>query len=150
MKLNLRYATWAFVLALTVAVLVAPAIVAAQSGWDAQGNPVYDKNSPQITPPPRNDHPHGQDGQYGRKRPYGNNIQGVAYNNGFQSGLRYGETDRTSGHSNRPTHSSTYQKGTSGYKSSFGDQTTYKNAFQKGFRAGYTQAYNQGAQGYRR
>ena len=209
MKLNLRNAVWAS--ALAVAVLGAPAIVAAQAGWDTQGNPIYDKNSPQITPPGRdrqhdkhednanNDNSHyqqgwqhgqedrankharayrvhpgndadrrayeagydhgytgqyGQNSQYGRPyrigpghRPWGNNFQNVAYNNGFQEGLGYGQSDRNNGHSNRPTYSSTYKKGTNGYNYSYGSQTAYKNAFQEGFRAGYAQGYNEG---YRR
>lgn len=88
----------------------------------------------------------GQYGQYGPKgnRPYGNNIQGVAYNNGFQNGLGYGQADRNNGHSNRPTYSSTYQNGTKGYNSSYGSQTAYKNAFREGYRAGYAQGYNSG------
>jgi hypothetical protein len=97
----------------------------------------------------------GQYGQYGRpsqngpygNRPYGNNVQGVAYNNGRQEGMRYGLADRNNGHSNRPTFSSTYQNGTSGYNSSYGSETAYKNAFREGYRAGYAQGYNSG---YRR
>lgn len=81
-------------------------------------------------------------GQYGN-RPYGqNNTERVAYQNGFQEGLRYGEADRNNGHSNRPTYSSTYQKGTSGYNSSYGGETAYKNAFRQGYQAGYEQGYN--------
>ena len=193
MKLNLSNAVWA--LALAVAVLGAPAIVAAQAGWDTQGNPIYDKNSPQITPPGRdNSHyqqgwqhgqedrankharryrehfdndadrrayelgynqgytgQYGQNSQYGRPyrpgpghRPYGGNFQNVAYNNGFQEGLGYGQTDRTTGHSNRPTYSSTYKKGIAGYDYSYGDRTEYRNVFQEGFRAGFAQGYNHG------
>jgi hypothetical protein len=151
MKLNLRNAVWA--LALAVAVLGAPAIVAAQAGWDTQGNPIYDKNSPLITPPAPNDKGNGRYGQYGqngqdgRNRPHGNNIQNVAYNNGFQAGVGYGQTDRNTGHSTRPTYSSTYKNGTSGYNSSMGNKSAYKSAFQQGFQAGYAQGYNQG---YRR
>jgi hypothetical protein len=86
----------------------------------------------------------GQNSQYGSygNRPYGNNIQGVAYNNGFQTGVGYGQADRNNGHSNRPTYSSTYQNGTSGYNSSYGSQTAYKNAFREGYRAGYAQGYS--------
>ena len=197
MKLNLRNAVWAS--ALAVAVLGAPAIVAAQAGWDAQGNPIYDKNSPLLTPAPNdNSHyqqgwQHGQEdrankharryrehfdndadrrayetgynqgytgqyvhnGQYGRPypvgpghRPWGDNIQNVAYNNGFQEGLQYGRTDSTTGHSNRPTYSSTYKKGIAGYDYSYGDRTQYRAVFQEGFREGYARGYNEG--GYRR
>lgn len=78
----------------------------------------------------------------------GNNAQGAAYNNGFQEGVRYGAADKNNGHSNRPTYSSTYQKGTNGYNSSMGSETAYKHSFQDGFRAGYDRGYNGG--GYRR
>jgi hypothetical protein len=146
MKLNLRHAVWALTLA--VAVLGAPAIAAAQAGWDAQGNPIYDKNSPQITPAPNDKGDgrygqHGQDRQDGRNQRHGNNIQKVAYDNGFQAGERYGQTDRNTGHSNRPTYSSTYKNGTSGYNSSMGNKSAYRSAFQQGFREGYAQGYNQ-------
>ena len=93
--------------------------------------------------------------QYGRPypigpghRPWGDNIQNVAYNNGFQEGLQYGRTDRTTGHSNRPTYSSTYKKGIAGYDYSYGDRTQYRAVFQEGFREGYARGYNEG--GYRR
>ncbi len=77
--------------------------------------------------------------------PYGNttsNAQRVAYNNGYQEGMRYGAADRNNGHSNRPTYSSTYQRGTSGYNSSMGSETAYKHSFQDGYRAGYDAGYN--------
>jgi len=82
---------------------------------------------------------YGNPGQYGT---YGNNAQGLAYNNGYQTGLQYGAADRNNGHSFRPTYSSTYQNGTSGYNSSMGSQTAYKNAFRQGYQAGYDAGYN--------
>lgn len=92
-----------------------------------------------------------QYGQYGPNgnRQYGNNMLREAYNNGFQNGVRYGQTDRNTGHSNRPSYSSTYRNGSSGYNSAFGNQTAYKNSFREGFRAGYAQGYNSGREGYR-
>jgi hypothetical protein len=93
----------------------------------------------------RNDNDRGRDyrGPYGTG-PYGGygNQNKLAYNNGYQQGLRYGETDRNSGHSNRPTYSSTYQNGSSGYNSSYGSKAEYKRAFQDGFRAGYERGFN--------
>lgn len=90
----------------------------------------------------------GAYGQYGSRQYGSNNNQNVAYNNGFQQGLKYGQSDRSSGHSNRPTYSSTYQNGSNGYGNS-GDRMNYKRTFQEGFRAGYDQGYN-GRGGYRR
>jgi hypothetical protein len=88
----------------------------------------------------------GRYDQHGRPgdRQYGNDVQRMAYNNGFQTGLDYGRADRNNRHSNRPTYSSTYQKGTSGYNSSMGSQTAYKNAFREGYRAGYAKGYTSG------
>jgi hypothetical protein len=94
----------------------------------------------------RNDNDRGRD----YRGPYGNvpggygNQNKLAYNNGYQQGLRYGEEDRRTGHSNRPTYSSTYQNGSSGYSSSYGSKSDYKHAFQDGFRAGYERGYNSG------
>ncbi|MBZ5512217.1 MAG: hypothetical protein LAN70_13760 [Acidobacteriia bacterium] len=85
----------------------------------------------------------GQRGPTGN-RPYGNDVQRLAYDNGFKTGLDYGRADRNNGHSNRPTYSSTYQNGTSGYNSSMGSETAYKNAFREGYRAGYAEGYNAG------
>jgi len=90
----------------------------------------------------------GPTGTYGPNNPYGgysaNNVQRVAYNNGYQQGLSYGTTDRNTGHSNRPTYSSMYQNATSGYNSTMGDKLAYRRAFQQGFMAGYQRGYNGG------
>jgi hypothetical protein len=105
-------------------------------GWQGQNNRPY----------------RGPTGPYGGNNPYGgygaNNAQSVAYNNGYQTGLNYGAADRNNGHSNRPTYSSTYQNGSSGYNSSMGPKSAYKSAFQQGYRAGYERGYN-GAGGRR-
>ena len=87
---------------------------------------------------------YGTYGQYGN---YGGNAQSVAYNQGYQTGLSYGAADRNNGHSYRPTYSSTYQHGTSGYNSSMGSQTAYKNAFRQGYQAGYQRGYGGGGYG---
>src|SRR5450759_2139615 len=42
-------------------------------------------------------------GQYGN---YGGNAQSAAYNQGYQTGLSYGQADRNNGHSYRPAYSS--------------------------------------------
>lgn len=221
MKLQLRRAVWALALAFTMAVLVTPLIVTAQSeqglehgrghdksdqvkdsdgnsansssyqqGWNHgqedrannrvrlyhvrfdndrdrrayesgydqgyQGNGTYQGQNGHY--PDRNAE-YGRDGQ--RNEPYrnrtygngpsGNNLPNVAYNNGFQTGMGYGQADRNNGHSNRPTYSSTYQIGTKGYNSSYGSQTAYKNSFRQGYQAGYARGYDAGqTQGYRR
>ena len=90
----------------------------------------------------------GDDDRWRNNRgPYGNgpyanqNVQKLAYDNGYQQGLRYGQTDRNTGHSNRPTSSGTYKNGSSGYNSTYGSKSEYKHAFQDGFRAGYERGY---------
>jgi len=69
------------------------------------------------------------------------NVQRVAYNNGFQEGMRYGQGDRNGRHSYRPTNSDNYKHGTTGYMGSLGDKNVYKQDFQQGFRAGYDRGY---------
>lgn len=90
--------------------------------------------------------PGGPGGPYGPSNPYGrgDNISRLAYDNGYQNGLGYGEADRNNGHSYRPTYSSTYQNGTKGYNSSMGSETAYKQAFRQGYQAGYDRGYNRG------
>ena len=91
---------------------------------------------------------HDRDDRYGGNNPYGgygaNHPQRVAYNNGYQTGMSYGTTDRNTGHSNRPTYSSMYRNGTNGYNSSMGDKQAYRSAFQQGFMAGYERGYTGG------
>jgi hypothetical protein len=75
------------------------------------------------------------------------NVQRIAYENGFREGERYGLNDRNTGHSNRPTYSDMFKNGSAGYTSSMGDKSAYRQAFQEGFRSGYERGYNSG---YRR
>ena len=94
--------------------------------------------------------PNGTYGNYPYGGYGGGNAQSLAYNNGYQNGLNYGAADRNNGHSFRPTYSSTYQHGTSGYNSSMGSETAYKNAFRQGYQAGYQRGYGGGYGGGRR
>jgi len=93
----------------------------------------------------RDDKFRGGDERYG---PYGgyavDHPQRVAYSNGYQQGLNYGTTDRTTGHSNRPTYSSMYKNGTNGYTFGMGDKAAYRAAFQQGFMKGYERGYSGG------
>ena len=87
--------------------------------------------------------PNGTYGNY----PYGGrggNAQSVAYNNGYQEGLSYGERDRSSGRRSTPTESGVYRDATRGYNSSFGDRTSYRLAFRQGYVAGYERGYGGG------
>ena len=108
-------------------------------GWEGRRDGDHD----------RDDRDRGNIGTYG---PYGgyatNHPQRAAYNNGYQTGLSYGTTDRNTGHSNRPTYSSTYRNGTNGYNSSMGDKQAYRSAFQQGFMAGYERGYSGGVRRY--
>ena len=48
--------------------------------------------------------------------------QQLGYQNGYSQGLHYGQSDRSTGHSYRPTYSSTYQNGSNGSDLSFSGQ----------------------------
>ncbi len=93
----------------------------------------------------RRDNDHDADDRYrGNRRgtgPYGQqNNQNLAYNNGYQEGLRYGQADRGQ-HSYRPTYSDNYKHGETGYIASYGDKNVYRQNFQQGFKAGYDRGY---------
>lgn len=85
----------------------------------------------------------GQDGPYGQ---YGNNNQAAQM--GSQDGLNDGRTDRSTGHSNRPTQGDNYKNALRGYNSSFGGETAYKAAYRQAYGPAYQQGYT--GQGYRR
>ena len=85
--------------------------------------------------------PYGSYGQYGN---YGGNGQQVAYNNGYQEGLRYGQNDRGAGRRYTPTSSGVYSNADRGYNSSYGDKTSYRLTFRNGYVAGYDRGYNAG------
>lgn len=76
-------------------------------------------------------------GSYGQPQ----NVQRVAYDNGFREGLRVGEGDRAGRKGYRCTTSDLYKHGTAGYVSSYGDQNVYRQNFQQGYRTGYDRAY---------
>ena len=88
----------------------------------------------------------GQSGnvQYGR---YG----GEAGRIGYQDGMNDGQTDRRTGHSNRPTQGDNYKHASRGYNSSFGSLSQYKAAYRQAYLQAYPQGYQQGYdRGYRR
>jgi hypothetical protein len=106
----------------------------------------------------RNDHD-GDEGYRGGNNggPYGNypyggrggdNAQSVAYNNGYQEGLSYGERDRSSGRRSTPVDSGVYHDATRGYNPAYGDRTAYRLAFRQGYVAGYQRGYNGGGRRY--
>ena len=110
-------------------------------GWQGRNNGNYGNNGPYRNP----------NGTYGGNNPYGgyggyggNNAQNVAYNNGYQEGLSYGQSDRSRCKSYEPTGGGHYQSGTDGYNSSYGDKSAYKNAYRQGYLAGYQRGYNGG------
>jgi hypothetical protein len=74
----------------------------------------------------------------------GRDVQQIAYNNGYQEGIRIGHNDRNAGRRYRPTNSREYKHGDSGYNSAYGNKGMYRNSFQDGFRAGYDRGFNGG------
>ena len=124
MKLNLRQATWAFTLAITLTVFGAPNFAGAFQG-DGRGR----------------DNDRNGRGQYGRN-------DNLVAQMGAQDGLNDGRKDRASGHSNRPTKGDNYKNATRGFAGGAG-QTAYKAAYRQAYVPAYQQGYNEGRRGRR-
>ena len=98
----------------------------------------------------RRDNDRDRDVYRGPNAPYPNGPYGgpgvgntgrVAYNNGYQEGLRYGQNDRSAGRRYTPTSSGVYSDATRGYNSSYGDKTSYRLQFRNGYQAGYQRGF---------
>ena len=108
-------------------------------GW--QGRRDNDRDRSRGPNGPYGNGPYGN-GPYGNG-PYGTygNAGRVAYNNGYQAGVSYGQRDRSSGRRATPTSSGVYSDATQGYNSSYGDKTSYRLQFRQGYQAGYQRGY---------
>jgi hypothetical protein len=72
---------------------------------------------------------------------YGSFAQ-VARINGYQDGLKEGSKDARDGDRFDPFAESEYQRGTGGYRSSYGDKEAYKQLYRQSFLRGYREAFN--------
>ncbi|MBI2682234.1 MAG: hypothetical protein HYX26_03305 [Acidobacteriales bacterium] len=92
----------------------------------------------------RDDRWHGRrdNGGYGNGG-YGNNGsigQRAGYDNGFQSGVYYGQLDRSAGRRPNPTNCKGYKDADRGYHSGY-NREEFKVAFRDAFLRGYDQSY---------
>ena len=60
---------------------------------------------------------------------------------GFRDGQNDGRSDRSHGHSFRPTHDDNYKNADRGYSSSMGDKQAYKDAYRRGYERGYNEGF---------
>jgi hypothetical protein len=97
--------------------------------YDRDGRGGYDRDG-------RGGYDRGGNGRYDR-----NEVSRIAQENGYRSGLRSGEEDRTRRRSYRLNDSSDYRNATDGYRSEYGDRNLYQQAFRDGFRRGYDEGY---------
>jgi hypothetical protein len=126
MKLNLRQATWAFALAITLTVFGAPNFAGAFQG---------DRRGPD----------NNRNGRYNDRNGRNDNL---AAQMGAQDGLNDGRKDRATGHSNRPTKGDNYKNATRGFAGGDG-QTAYKAAYRQAYVPAYQQGYNERVNGRR-
>lgn len=91
-----------------------------------------------------NNYPYGANDRYGYPNSngrYGNTVNGVAYDKGYQDGLEKGRKDAADRNSYDPVRHSWYRSGDRGYNSRYGTRDSYKLVYRDGFEAGYDQAY---------
>jgi len=94
---------------------------------------------------------------YGGQRPYdrggyyNNDIQRIAYDNGFREGVRAGEHDSRDHRRYEPSRHDDWRDGDDGYHRNYGDKNWYRRNFRSGFEAGYSQGFRRYDDGrYRR
>lgn len=64
-----------------------------------------------------------------------------AYRIGYTDGLADGRSDRSSGHSFRPTQGDNFKHADRGYNSGMGDKQLYKDTYRQGYQASYPQGF---------
>ena len=84
---------------------------------------------------------------YRGDRPYYNgyyrNIEQIAHQNGYREGREAGEKDGRRGRPFAFDRHGDWRDADDGYRREYGDREFYRHEFREGFRAGYTEAYNQ-------
>jgi hypothetical protein len=80
-------------------------------------------------------------GSNGRWGTYGNDSRSIAYNNGYQEGLRHGEEAVRDRRGFDLEREKDYRKADEGYRREYGSKDLYRDEFRRGFAAGYQEAY---------
>jgi hypothetical protein len=86
-----------------------------------------------------------------QRGPYGNGreVERIAHDNGYHDGREAGEKDARKGRAFAVDHHDDFRDADHGYHRDYGDKEFYRREFREGFRAGYSDAYNEFAH-YRR
>ena len=87
---------------------------------------------------------------YGGQRRAVRNDERVAYQNGFERGVRNGEHDARDRRDFSYARDREYRDADWGYRRGAIDRDDYRRAFRDGFQAGYTEAFNRAARNYPR
>jgi len=87
-------------------------------------------------------------GYYGGQRPYSRNYERLAYQNGFERGLRNGERDARDRRNYSYERDGDYRDADWGYRRGEMDRGEYRRVFRDGYQAGYSEAFNRVARTY--
>ncbi len=82
------------------------------------------------------------DGRGGR-----NDIYRIAQQNGYNDGLRSGQSERNSRRSFDYQNDDRYRDASSGYRSEYGNRDQYRQAYREGYQRGYEEGYRQNNRG---
>jgi hypothetical protein len=74
---------------------------------------------------------------------YRQNVQRRAYDAGHEKGFDRGGNDARHGRPQQYERYKEYRNADGGYRRDDGDRGTYRDVFQRGFRDGYVQAFNE-------
>jgi hypothetical protein len=86
---------------------------------------------------------------YGYPGGYGYPTYGrVAFDRGFEDGVRKGREDGRDGDRFDPTRHKDYRKADDGYNRQYGSKDAYQVAYRDGFRSGYNRGYRENARGW--
>lgn len=76
------------------------------------------------------------------QRGYGNYGYQVAYNEGYDRGVRAGDNDARRGDAFQYVDESDYRRGDAGYQSQYGNRDQYRDEFRRGYATGYRDGYD--------
>jgi hypothetical protein len=77
------------------------------------------------------------------------NIERLAFQNGYDEGLEHGRRDLREGRQYSIARHDEFRDGDEGYRRSYGDRELYRRLFRQGFERGYADAYRRGPDRYR-
>src|ERR1044071_4306875 len=78
-----------------------------------------------------------------------NDIYRIAQQNGYNDGLRSGQSERNSRRSFDYRNDDRYRDASSGYRSDYGNRDQYRQAYREGYQRGYEEGYRQNNRGGR-